>query len=71
MDTIPINKILINCVLLLLSAIILGAMLITAANYLPINKVNQQASLSQLSIEGWFPEVPSTAWGGGMEILPL
>ena len=51
--------------ILLFSTIILGAILISAANYLPINKVNQQESLSQLSTEGWFPEVPSMAGGYG------
>lgn len=65
MDAIHIRKILFNCVILLILTIILGAILISAANYLPINKVNQQESLSQLSAEGWFPEVPSTAGGFG------
>ena len=44
MATVHIKKIFFNYVILLFSTIILGAILISAANYLPINKVNQQES---------------------------
>lgn len=61
----PIKKICFNCVVLLLATMVLGAILISTANYIPINQVNKQESLAQLSSEGWFPEVPSMAGGYG------
>lgn len=56
-----IGKIIFKCAALLLLVIIIGAALITAVNYLPVNKETQQESFTQLSNEGWFPEVPSMA----------
>lgn len=61
MAEIHLRKIFFNCVILLTAMIVSGAILISAANYLPINDENWQESLLQLSTEGWFPEVPSTA----------
>lgn len=59
------SGILLNCGKLLLLAIALGALLISAANYLPVNPVNRQESLAQLDSEGFFPEVPSMEGGDG------
>lgn len=65
MATMHMKKIIFNCVILLILAIAMGAILISVANYLPINQENRQESLSQLSTEGYFPEVPSMAGGYG------
>lgn len=65
MSAAQFKKIIFNCGKLLLLAIGIGAILISIANYLPINSVNQQESLAQLASEGYFPEVPSTAGGDG------
>ena len=58
-------KIMLTCCKLLLLAIVIGAVLIAAANYFPINTENKQRSLEQLAEEGYFPEVPSTSGGYG------
>lgn len=72
MAEVSVRKVLINCVILLLSAVVLGAMLISIANYLPINQTNKQESLAQLGSEDYFPEVPSTAgkYGGFHSMNP-
>lgn len=65
MPKIRLTRIMLTCCKLLLLAIVIGAVLIAAVNYFPINTENQQRSLEQLAEEGYFPEVPSTSGGYG------
>ncbi len=59
------RKFTLNCCLLILLCIIVGGVLITVANYLPINTINKDASLEEIAAEGLFPEVPSLQGGYG------
>ena len=59
------RKILGQSLLLLLAFVIAGSVLITIANYIPINAEIREASLAQLGGEGEFPAVPSMEGGYG------
>ncbi len=59
------KKFTVNCCLLILLCIMLGGILVTVANYLPINSLNKTASLEQIASEGLFPQVPSLQGGYG------
>lgn len=52
-------KFIIKCCCLVLACIMIGSVLITVANYLPINQINKTSSLEKISDEGLFPEAPS------------
>lgn len=65
MSALKLRKIFIHCAILLLSATVMGAVFVTAANYFPMNEVKRQESLAQLDSEGDFPEIPSMAGGYG------
>ena len=59
------KKILLHCFLLLFLCVIGGGILITVANYLPINENTKKTTLEYIQEEGLFPEVPSMQGGYG------
>ncbi len=59
------GKFAVNCCLLILLCIIMGGVLVTVANYLPINTNHKNTALEQIGAEGLFPEVPSMQGGYG------
>ena len=54
-----IGKIVKNSILLLMASILVGAVLVTIANYIPVRDSIRETSLLQLESEGVFPEVTS------------
>lgn len=54
-----LGKIIKNCIVLLLGSVLIGALLITVANYIPVRDSIKETSLLQLELEGIFPEVTS------------
>lgn len=59
------SKFWINCIIILLAFIVGGSILVTIANYMPINESIKEISLSQLASEGEFPAIPSMQAGYG------
>lgn len=59
------GRFVLKCVLLLLICIVCGGILITAVNFLPVNRERKSASLAEIAEEGLFPEVPSMQGGYG------
>lgn len=55
------SKIFIRVIEILCIAVVLASVLITVANYLPLNEKNKINTFIQLSEEGYFPEVPTTS----------
>ena len=53
------GKLSVRCCLLMLLCIIVGGVLITAANYLPVNSKIKADTMDEISKEGGCPEVPS------------
>ena len=53
------GKIIKNSIVLLLGSALIGALLITVANYIPVRDSIKETSLLQLESEGIFPEVIS------------
>lgn len=59
------DKFIISCCILLFVCIGLGGVLITLANYVPVNSEIKKKSLEEVESEGLFPEVPSMEGGYG------
>lgn len=59
------DKLIVKCIFLIILCVLTGSLLITIANYLPINEGNKATSLEQIASEGLFPEVPSMQGGYG------
>nr|MCR5031438.1 hypothetical protein [Lachnospiraceae bacterium] len=54
-----------SVILCILACGIIGAILITAANYIPVNPMTRQASLEELDKEGLFPALPGLVYSDG------